>query len=162
METRSDIAPHQGRFIDGVHQFALRVYYEDTDFSGYVFHANYLRYIERARTDMLSLFGVDQRSAFDDGLGSYVVVEMQIRYLAPARYDDALTVESRLTMVHGATIVMDQRVRRGTESLFQADVRVAFIGPDGRPKRQPKEWTSAFASVMGDTAGALTEKDANA
>lgn len=153
MDQIPDIPPQQGRLINGVHHFAVRVYYEDTDFSGYVFHANYLKYIERARSDMLARLGIDQRAAFAEDLGSYVVAEMNCRFMAPARFDDALIVESRLNEAHGATILIDQRVRRGEDWLFRADVRAAFIDRQGKPRRHPKEWTSAFTSAISSPTG---------
>ena len=90
--------PYAGRFVDGAHRFALRVYFEDTDLTGIVYHANYLRFMERARSDMLRAAGIDQRAAHEAGEGAYAVAALAIRYRRPAKLDDALVVVSR---VHG-------------------------------------------------------------
>ena len=85
-------APATGRFIAAVHHFPLRVYFEDTDLSGLVYHANYLRYMERARSDMLRVAGIDQRAAQEEGTGVYAVTDLKIAYRRPARLDDDLLV----------------------------------------------------------------------
>src|SRR3954471_13761788 len=87
--------PASGRFDGPVHRFALRVYYEDTDLSGVVYHANYLRWFERARSDVLRLLGIDQRAAADAGEGFYAVAEIALRYAAPARLDDTVVIETQ-------------------------------------------------------------------
>src|SRR6188474_918157 len=87
--------PASGLFQGPLHLFPVRVYFEDTDLSGVVYHANYLRWFERARSDMLRLLGIDQRAAHAAGEGAYAVSELSIRYRAPARLDDAVTVKSR-------------------------------------------------------------------
>lgn len=132
--------------IDGdVHRFALRVYYEDTDAGGVVYHANYLRWFERARSDLLELLGVDQAAALSAGEGAYTVVEASLRYLAPARLGDAVIIETRAETVGRASSTLKQNAWRGTTRLTDASVRVGFIGPDGRPRRQPETWQQAFA-----------------
>ncbi|ATE63716.1 tol-pal system-associated acyl-CoA thioesterase [Rhizorhabdus dicambivorans] len=136
--------PYSGRFEAGEHRFALRVYFEDTDAGGVVYHASYLRFMERARSDMMRLAGVDQRGAMERGEGNYVVYEMNIRYRAPARLDDELLVISRVGNMHGAQCVVHQRVMRGAEMVVEADVSVALIGPGGRPKRQPRALIETF------------------
>ena len=122
----------------------MRVYFEDTDLSGVVYHANYLRYMERARSDMLRLAGIDQRAAMEAGEGAYAVSELAIKYRRPAKLDDALTVISRLTHVRAAAVHIHQRVMRGPELLAEANVVAALVAPDGRPKRQPAAWTAAY------------------
>src|SRR3546814_881037 len=87
--------PYQGGFIGREHWFALRVYFEDTDLSGIVYHANYLRFMERARSDMLRAAGIDQRAAAENQDGVYAIADLQIRYRRPAKLDDALVVKSR-------------------------------------------------------------------
>ena len=144
--------PAGGRIADGEHRFGLRVYFEDTDFSGAVYHAQYLNFMERARSDMLRVAGIDQRAAHEAGEGSYAVAAMTIRYLRPARFDDALVVHSRPTQVRAAAIHIQQRVMRGGESLAEADVTVAFVAPSGRPRRQPAAWTEIFGRVFPITA----------
>lgn len=140
--------PAGGRIADGVHRFPLRVYFEDTDLSGIVYHANYLRYMERARSDLLRLAGIDQRAHQEAGGGAYAVTTLAIRYRAPARLDDALVVHTVLRQVRAASVDIQQRVMRGHEILTEADVTAALVGASGRPVRQPSGWIDAFAQVM--------------
>jgi len=135
--------PYRGAWVDGVHHFALRVYFEDTDVAGIVYYANYLKFMERARSDMLRAAGIDQRAALDSGEGVYVVAEANIKYLRPAKLDDDLVVESRVEEVRAASCLIQQRVRRGQEILAEARITAAFLG-DGRPKRQPRAWVETF------------------
>lgn len=144
MTTAGIDQPVEGRF-DGVeHRFPCRVYFEDTDLSGVVYHANYLRYMERARSDMLRLAGIDQRAHFEAGGGAYAIARLSIRYAAPARLDDALLVVTRVTAARAASVVIHQTVRRGTVELSVADIVAALVGGDGRPRRQPREWTEIY------------------
>lgn len=140
--------PATGRIVAGEHRFPIRVYFEDTDLSGIVYHANYLRYMERARSDMLRLAGVDQRSHQEAGGGAYAVTALNIRYRAPAKLDDALVVVTRLQQVRAASVDIQQRVMRGGAVLTHAEVTAALVGASGRPQRQPKEWIAAFARIM--------------
>jgi len=140
--------PAGGRFDGREHRLALRVYFEDTDLSGVVYHANYLRWMERARSDMLRLAGIDQRAAHDAGEGAYAVTEIAIRYRAPARLDDAVVVASRLMTVRPASCRIHQRVIRGGLILADAEVTAAFVAPDGRPRRQPRAWIDAFQPLI--------------
>ncbi len=132
----------------GVHRFPLRVYFEDTDFSGVAYHANYLRWMERARSDLLRVLGIDQRSAFESGEGVYAVADLAIRYRSPARLDDDLLVETRCVALGGASVTMDQRVLRGADLLAEATVRAGFLTPGGRPRRQPADWLERFGRLM--------------
>jgi acyl-CoA thioester hydrolase len=143
-------APHppSGRFDGMRHLFAVRVYFEDTDLSGVVYHANYLRWFERARSDMLRLAGIDQRAAHDAGQGAYAVTAMDLRYLRPARLDDAVLVISRVVEVTPATCRIAQEAWRDGECLCTAGVRVAFVAPNGRPRRQPPAWVDAFRALV--------------
>ena len=140
--------PAEGRFEGSEHRFPLRVYFEDTDLSGVVYYANYLRYMERARSDMLRLAGVDQRGTFEAGGGFYVVADLAIRYRKPARLDDALIVASRLVEVRAASCRIHQTVRRDDDVLTEAEVVAAFLAPDGRPRRQPRAWIGNFERLM--------------
>lgn len=141
--------------IDGArHLYAVRVYYEDTDLSGIVYHANYLRWFERARSDLLRRLGIDQRAAIEAGEGAYAVSELALRYLRPARLDDDVTIETRCTGMGAASCRMAQRALRGSEPLAEVTLRVGFVAPDGRPRRQPAEWRAAFADFMKETAPA--------
>lgn len=136
--------PYAGAFIGATHHFALRVYFEDTDTAGVVYYANYLRFMERARSDMLRAVGIDQRAVLESGDGVYVVAEVQIRYLRPARLDDALQILSEVRDVRAASCVIHQRVMRQDQILADATITAAFLSPDGRPKRQPRAWVDIF------------------
>jgi acyl-CoA thioester hydrolase len=140
--------PVEGRFDGCEHRFPVRVYFEDTDLSGVVYHANYLRYMERARSDMLRLVGIDQRAAMEAGEGAYAVSDMAIKFRRPAKLDDALTVVSLLIQVRAAAVHIHQRVMRGPELLAEADVVAALVAPDGRPKRQPAAWRAAYTPLV--------------
>lgn len=143
-----DLLPQSGLFDGPRHLFAVRVYFEDTDLSGVVYHANYLRWFERARSDMLRLLGIDQRAASDAGEGAYAVTDLSIRYLRPARLDDAVLIVSETTEVTAATCRLRQSAWRGHEKLAEAHVRAAFVAPNGRPRRQKREWIAAFNAVL--------------
>jgi acyl-CoA thioester hydrolase len=142
--------PYSGAFVGKIHRFALRVYFEDTDAAGIVYYANYLRFMERARSDMLRAVGIDQRAALESGEGVYAVAEANIKYRAPARLDDELVIVSRLLEVRAATCVIHQRVMRGDEILTDARVTAAFLTREGRPKRQPRAWVEIFERLKGE------------
>ncbi|MGE4322320.1 MAG: YbgC/FadM family acyl-CoA thioesterase [Sphingobium sp.] len=142
------LRPATGRFVGAVHHFPLRVYFEDTDLSGMVYHANYLRYMERARSDMLRVAGIDQRATLDAGEGVYAVTNARLAYRRPARLDDDLTVRSRVTDVGAATCAIHQAVMRGEDIMAQGDIAVAYLTPQGRPKRQPRSWIDIFSRLM--------------
>ena len=137
-----------GYFDGPAHIFRARVYFEDTDLSGIVYHANYLRFMERARSDMLQLAGIDQRAANDAGEGAWAVTDLAIRYRRPAKLDDDLTVISIVEVVRGASVIIAQRVMRGEEILTEGRVTAAFLRPDGRPRRQPAGWADRFKAIM--------------
>src|SRR6476646_7248637 len=109
-----------GRFDGTRHIFPVRVYFEDTDLTGIVYHANYLRFMERARSDMIALAGADQREAQEGGEGVYVVADLSIRYRAPAKLNDDLVVVTRLRTLRAASLVIHQQVMRGGEILTDA------------------------------------------
>lgn len=140
--------PVEGRFEGREHRFPVRVYFEDTDLTGVVYHANYLRYMERARSDMLRLVGINQRAAMEAGEGAYAVAALDIKYRRPARLDDALVVVSHLTHLRAAAVCIHQRVMCGPEVLAEADVTAALVAPDWRPKRQPAAWTAMFEKLI--------------
>ncbi len=140
--------PPEGRFDGREHRLPVRVYFEDTDLSGVVYHANYLRYMERARSDMLRLAGIDQRAFHDAGEGAYAVADLHIRYLAPARLDDALIVASRVVAIRAASATIHQTVRRDTQKLATAEVVAALVSPTGRPRRQPAAWVARFNDLL--------------
>ncbi len=131
-----------GAIRDGRHTMQIRVYYEDTDFSGIVYHANYLRFMERGRTNHLRLMGAEQHALFAEAQAetagfAFVVRSMQIDYLKPARMDEILEVVTWPVAVKGASITLAQQVRRKGEVLVSAQVRVAFIS-EGRAQPIPK------------------------
>ena len=139
--------PYEGAFKDGVHRFAVRVYFEDTDAAGVVYYANYLKYMERARSDMLRALGIEQRKELEGGEGVYAVTEVAIKYRSSARLDDDLLLLSEVRALRAASCVIHQRVMRASELLAEASVTVAFLAPDGRPKRQPKAWVEKFEQI---------------
>lgn len=147
MTTADHDRPYQGAFVAGTHHFALRVYFEDTDTAGVVYYANYLRFMERARSDMLRAVGIDQRAVLEAGEGAYYVAEVAIRYRKPARLDDALLVLSEVREIRAASCVIHQRVMRERELLTEADVTAAFLSADGRPQRQPRAWVEKFEAL---------------
>ena len=131
-----------------VHTFSLRVYYEDTDMAGIVYYANYLRYIERARSEAVRDVGIDQLAMKQEGL-VFVVRQMVVDYLLPARFDDVLTIETETTALKGANMQMFQSVKRGDEVVFTADVRVAFMTTDGKPTRYPAKIRHQLEELRG-------------
>ena len=145
--------PYEGAFAGGTHHFALRVYYEDTDAAGIVYYANYLRFIERARSDMLRALGIVQRTALEAGEGAYAVARIEIDYRASARLDDALLVLSEVREIRAASCIIHQRVMRGRETLADAVVTAAFVTPQGRPRRQPRAWVEAFERLKREGTG---------
>ena len=131
-----------GAIRDGRHHMQIRVYYEDTDFSGIVYHANFLRFMERGRTNYLRLLGAEQSALFAEAGAeapgfAFVVRSMQLEFLRPARMDDILTVITTPHEVKGASMMLAQEVRRGEELLIEARVKVAFIS-EGRARPIPK------------------------
>jgi acyl-CoA thioester hydrolase len=119
-----------------MHSLSLRVYYEDTDMAGIVYYANYLRYIERARSDWVRSLGIDQLAMKAEGI-VFAVRRVEADYLAPAHFDDVLEVRTWLSQITPARMVMGQEVWRDTQKLFAAEVTVACIGAGGRPARLP-------------------------
>jgi acyl-CoA thioester hydrolase len=140
--------PYQGHFDGTRHLFAVRVYFEDTDFSGVVYHARYLHFMERARSDMLARVGIDQRVVQEAGDGAYAVTQLDIKYRRPAKFDDALLVVSTVEAVRAASCDIHQTVMRGQEILTEARVTAAFVSPDGKPRRQPAHWVAAFQPII--------------
>lgn len=145
-----------GAIRDGRHAQPVRVYYEDTDFTGLVYHASYLRFMERGRTNYLRLLGADQRALFEqtgqEAPGfAFVVRSMQIEFLKPARMDDILAVSTEPEEVKGASITLRQKVMRGDDLLVEAHVRVAFIS-GGRARPIPKPLRIAMRADLGATA----------
>jgi acyl-CoA thioester hydrolase len=147
--------PYRGGFVGREHRFALTVYYEDTDAAGIVYYANYLKFMERARSDMLRVAGIDQRAEIERSGSVYAVADVAIRYRQPARLGDELVIVSAVDAVRAASVVIQQRVMRGTEEIANARVTVAFLSSDFRPQRQPRDWVErigAFAADRNDHA----------
>jgi acyl-CoA thioester hydrolase len=129
------------------HRFALRVYYEDTDLAGIVYYANYLKFIERARTEWVRALGIDQgRVKAEEGI-VFAVRRVEADYLAPARFDDMLEVETELREATAARVVLDQRVVREGAVLFSAIVTIVALTGAGRPARLPAEFRRALDAV---------------
>jgi len=141
--------PPTGCFDGTLHRFAVRAYFDDTDAGGVVYHANYLRWFERARSDMLRLIGVDTRAALEAGEGAYAITELSIRYIRPAKLGDVVLIESCATEVGAASWRMRQRALRDGVVLAEVFPRIGFVGPDGRPRRHPRNWRHAFETLLG-------------
>ncbi|MBB5049207.1 acyl-CoA thioester hydrolase [Rhodopseudomonas rhenobacensis] len=142
-----------GAIGDGLHRMQVRVYYEDTDFSGIVYHANYLRFMERGRTNYLRLLGAEQSALFAEAQSeapgfAFVVRAMQLDFLKPAKMDDVLEIVTRPLEVRGASITMHQQVKRGDDVLIEAKVKVAFVA-GGRARPIPKPLRIAMAADLG-------------
>jgi len=139
-----------GAIRDGRHHMQIRIYYEDTDFSGLTYHANYLRFMERGRTNYLRLLGADHRALFEETQHeapgfAFVVRSMTIEFLKPARMDDVLDIVTTPMEVKGASITLLQQCRRGDDLLVEARVRVAFVS-GGKAQRIPKPLRLAMES----------------
>jgi acyl-CoA thioester hydrolase len=154
-EARSDL---DGVIRDGRHVMPVRVYYEDTDFSGIVYHANYLRFMERGRTNYLRLIGVDHRALFEEALKeapgfAFVVRSMQLEFMKPAYMNDLLEVSTLPEEVKGASVLLHQRITRGDDLLVEAHVRVAFVA-GGRARPIPKPLRAAMRAHQDATGAA--------
>ncbi len=143
---------HSGIIEGGEHRLQVRVYYEDTDFTGVVYHANFIKYFERGRSDYLRLLGVhhSELKATEDRL-AFAVAHIDIRYRAPATIDDLITVRTRLLGSRGAQFFLDQRCERDGVVLCEGKVDVVCIDGQGRPRRLPK----AFALLMNPAINGL-------
>lgn len=138
--------PLSGEIINGVHHLVQRVYYEDTDFSGAVYHARYLHFMERARTDYLRCLGVEQSALYetsDEGL-AFMVHRMEIDFKAPARMDDLITVTTRTERAGGAKMILAQQIGRDDRLLIAAKVVIAVVNRHGKPRRLPEGLAEQF------------------
>ena len=140
-------APTSGRIIDGAHVLPLRVYYEDTDAAGIVYYANWLRFLERGRTELLRVLGQEHSALREERGVSWVVRRCAIDYLKPARLDEAIEVVTSCSELRGASLDMVQQARRGEETLVRAEPTVACMGTGGRPVRLPPHVRTALAQV---------------
>jgi len=147
MTTQTDMQPTSGSFgEDLAHRLPVRVYYEDTDFSGIVYHARYLHFFERGRTDSLRCMGIHHSElAAQENPVAFAVRRMNIEFVQAARVDDALIVETRYEPSRGARLNISQRLRRGDQIIATADVEAVCIDGNGRALRPPRElvakWT---------------------
>ena len=137
-------APTAGRFEGRAHLLPVRVYYEDTDFTGVVYHANYVRYFERGRSDFLRLAGIGHAQLLEiDPPLAFVVAEMALKFVKPARIDDALVVRTTYDAVKGVRLLISQTIERNGEELCRADVTAVCIHLDGRPRRPTRALVEA-------------------
>ncbi len=151
----------RGALADGTHVFSVRVYYEDTDSGGVVYYANYLKFAERARSEMLRSVGLDHGRLMDgDGI-AFAVHRCEIDYLAPAYLDDMLEVHTGNLEFEGASLWAEQVVKRGGEALVRMRLRLACVRPSGRPARLPEGLRAALRPLVrgeGLSAGELCEE----
>ena len=145
--------PSAGRFDGRTHLLPVRVYYEDTDFSGIVYHANYLRFFERGRSDFLRVAGVhhNELAASAEPL-AFAVNRMEIDFLKPARIDDALVVQTVFEMMKGPRIFIAQELVRGPDVLVKAKVEVCCISLTGRPRKPPAMLLERLKPFLGGSA----------
>ena len=137
-----------GWFTTEGHAYRARIYYADTDFSGFVYHARYLEFLERGRSDYLRLAGIHHTAlAAGDQPLVWVVRKMEIEFMSPARMDDIVTVETVTEHISGARIIMAQTMLRGDVCLISAKVEAAIVTPDGKPRRFPKDWSTRLKPV---------------
>jgi acyl-CoA thioester hydrolase len=139
--------PYRGGFVGNEHRFALTVYFEDTDTAGVVYYANYLKFMERARSDMIRALGIDQAAMLRADGSAYFVTRVDIRYRRPARLGDDVQVVSTVEQLRASSVHIHQRVMRGAELLADASVTAAFLDREGRLRRQPKEWVEIFRGI---------------
>jgi acyl-CoA thioester hydrolase len=129
-----------------VHRFAIRVYYEDTDAIGIVYYANYLKYAERGRTELMRESGSNHRQMVETFDAAFAVSRCEVDYLKPARLDDQLTVETRVLEIGAAVILLDQRILRDQELLVRLKIRIACLNRNGRPLRLPEPVRAALTA----------------
>ena len=145
----SAVTPSAGLLLGREHHLAVRVYYEDTDFTGLVYHGNYVRYFERGRSDFLRLLGVGHASLLErEDPAAFVIQRMEIDFRRPARIDDALTVVTTYDLLKGARLDASQRIERGGEVLCAAKVNAACIDLAGRPRRPPAALVEQVKPVL--------------
>jgi acyl-CoA thioester hydrolase len=142
------MAKLSGEIVDGVHILPVRVYFEDTDFSGRVYHARYLQFMERGRSDYLRLLGIHHRELAERGQ-AFAVRHMEIDFLKPASIDDVLTVRTATAGMTGARVKLRQEVLRDGEPLIHATVTAVLVGPAGRPLKLPPPIREALAGSVG-------------
>jgi acyl-CoA thioester hydrolase len=141
--------PSAGWLVGREHQLPVRIYYEDTDFTGVVYHANYLRYFERGRSDFLRLAGVSHQALLETpDPAAFTVTRIAVEFKAAARIDDALAVRTTYDAVRGPRLMISQRILRGRDLIATADVEAACIGLDGRARRPPPGLVEALKPLF--------------
>lgn len=157
MTAPSSTLPASGHLEEGVHRLPVRIYYEDTDAGGIVYHANYLRYLERGRSELLRCLGIDHAHAWSvggaEGRMGFAVKHVELDFRAPAMLDDALIVESTVEAVGAASVEARQTILRGAEIIAAARVRVALVDAQGRPRRLPRAWRDRLAALAPAVSG---------
>ena len=158
--SRSPACPPLGHLDRDTHIYPVRVYYQDTDAEGVVYHANYLHFAERARVEFMRCLGLGASVQRDHHIAAFAVRACTIDYLRPARLDDVLEVRSRIAHVGGASLRVEQIIRRAGETAASLDVRLVSIGPSGRPLRLPAAIRAALRQVS-DARGKAASIDAS-
>jgi acyl-CoA thioester hydrolase len=145
--------PSVGRLDGAVHELPVRVYYEDTDFTGVVYHAAYLKFFERGRTEFLRAVGIDHRILLErPDPCAFAITRLAVDFRKAARVDDALSVRTFYRHLRGVRIEARQRLLRGEDLIAEAEVEVICIRPDGRPRRPPAELAQSLAPLVGRPA----------
>ncbi len=144
--------PTSGQIVDGLHVLPLRIYYEDTDAQGIVYYANWLRFLERGRTELLRLLGQEHSALRDESGLNWVVRRCTIDYLKPARLDETIEIRTSCGELRGASMHLLQEARRDEDTLVRADLLIACMDGTGRPARLPAPVRTALAQVAGTEA----------
>jgi acyl-CoA thioester hydrolase len=142
--------PYRGGIVGREHHFALTVYFEDTDAYGIVYYANYLKFMERARSDMLRAAGIDQAAELMASGSAYAVVEARLKYVRPAKLSDDLRIVSTVGRIRASAVDIQQRVMRGDDVLVDGLITAAFLDGAGRPRRHPKAWAQKFERFVNE------------
>lgn len=142
--------PYRGGLVGRSHHYALTVFFEDTDAYGIVYYANYLKFMERARSDMLRAVDIDQAAELNASGAAYAVVEARLRYRRPARLSDDIVVVSTVDAVRASSVDIQQRVMRGDELLVEGRITAAFLDGQGRPRRHPRDWVGKFERFVAE------------
>ena len=142
-------APHTGFFVGREHRLPLRVYYEDTDFTGVVYHANYLRYFERGRSDFFRLVGISHTAFLNlPEPTAFSIIRIELDFKRAARIDDALLVRTNYDAVKGPRLMISQRITRGDELIAEAQVQAVCIDLKGRAKKPPREMMTLLSPLF--------------
>jgi len=146
----TEILPHSGNIKENIHYFPLRVYYEDTDVGGVVYYANYLKFMERARSELLRCLGIDQKGMLDynnpDDV-SFIVKRAELDFNKSAKFDDRLVVRSEIIKLGGASIVINQEISHNTDTLVTGMIKIAAVGKDGKPRKMPEAMRHKFKRI---------------